>query len=37
MSGYLPDETIGRDLNHLVAESEEANYLQSQEELSRTG
>ena len=28
---------IGRDLNHLFAESEEANYLQIQEELSRTG
>ena len=37
MTGYLPDETIGRDLNHLFAESEEANYLQIQEELSRTG
>ena len=37
MTGYLPDETIGRDLSHLFAESEEANYLQIQEELSRTG
>ena len=36
MTGYLPDETVGRDLSHLFAESGEANYLQIQEELSRT-
>ena len=37
MTGYLPDETVGRDLSHLFAESGEAYYLQIQEELSRTG
>jgi len=37
MTGYLPDETIGRDLNQLFMESDEGGFLQIQKELSRTG